>query len=128
MSRKTAPVQRCSGAVPLIGYFSERKLIPVFSYDEINSGIFPTAEIIRVFFQPENKYGIFLGGEINSGISHAPKLIMIFFQPKNNSGIFPPGKINTVFIFALDSGWTACGQGRWTEWTEVCPLGQKKVE
>lgn len=75
------------------------KLILVFFRVQINSGIFFVSELIRVFFQPENKYGIF----------HAQK-------------------INTVFIFALDSRWTAGGQNRWTEWTEVCPLGQKKVE
>lgn len=34
------------------------------------------------------------------------KLIPIFFQLKNKYGIFHAGKINTVFIFALDSGWT----------------------
>lgn len=35
------------------------KLILVFFQVQINSGIFLTAKIIRVFFQPENKYGIF---------------------------------------------------------------------
>jgi hypothetical protein len=78
------------------------------------SGIFRVAELILifligVFFQPENKYGIFLGGKINSGIFHARK-------------------INTVFIFALDNGWTAGGQSKWTEWTEVCPPWTKKVQ
>ena len=63
--------------------------------------------INQVFFLRQN----------NSGI----------FQPENKYGIFPPRKINTVFIFALDSGWTAGGQTKWTEWTEVCPLGRKKV-
>lgn len=57
-----------------------------------------------------------------------PKLIPVFFQPENKYGIFSPREINTVFIFALDSGWTAGGQSKWTEWTEVCPLGQKKVQ
>ena len=68
------------------------------------SGIFNSG-----IFQPKDKYGIFLGGEINFGIFHTRK-------------------INTVFIFALDSRWTAGGQNKWTEWTEVCPLGWKKVQ
>lgn len=54
-------------------------------------------------------------------------LINVFFQLKNKYGIFHTRKINTVFIFALDNGWTAAGQAKWTEWTEVCPLGSKKV-
>jgi len=33
-------------------------------------------------------------------------LIRVFFQPENKYGIFHARKINTVFIFALDSGWT----------------------
>lgn len=81
--------------------------------DIFNSGI----------FQFENNSGIFLALELIPVF-----LIGVFFQPENNSSIFSPRKINTVFIFALDSGWTAAGQSKWTEWTEVCPLDRKKVQ
>lgn len=64
---------------------------------EINSGIFLALELIPVFFHPENKYGIFLGGENNSGIFLTTKIIQvflidIFFQPENKYGIFSPEK------------------------------------
>lgn len=58
----------------------------VFFWVRINSGIFLALELIPVF------------------------LIGVFFQPENKYGIFHTRKINTVFIFALDSRWTAAGQ------------------
>ena len=89
------------------------KLIPVFSM----AGIIPVF-LISVFFQPENKYGIFL----------TARLIRAFSSPKINTVFFHAQRINTVFIFALDSRWTAGGQSKWTEWTEVCPPWVKKVQ
>ena len=86
-------------------------LIPVFFRPKINM-VFSGRELIQVFFHGKNNSGIF-----NWCIS----------QPENKYGIFHARKINTVFIFVLDSRWTAGGQSKWTEWTEVCPLGREKV-
>ena len=73
----SAPVHPCTGAGKINQVFSGRKLIPVFFQPEDKYGIFLMTRLIPVFSHGKNNSGIF-----NSGI----------FQLENNSSIFSPEK------------------------------------